>query len=128
MTSWTNSACAVLLTLTFAAAAGAASPGSSPGPQKPTGVPDRPPIAYPTAAYDAGVEGYVRLRIVIAPDGAVTDATVVEAHPVGWFEEAAITGVKHWRYRAPGREVIAEVLVEFKLPPEEEPETVTPGK
>jgi TonB family protein len=128
MTSWTNAACAFLLTLTFAAAAGATPAGDPPNPQKPIGGPDRPPIAYPTAAYDAGVEGYVRLRIVIAPDGAVIDATVVEANPVGWFEEAAVTGVKRWRYRAPGREVIAEVLVEFKLPPEEEPETVIPGK
>jgi TonB family protein len=123
MTPWTKSACAFLLAITFAAAAGATSGGAPP---------HRPPIAYPTAAYDAGVEGYVKLRVVIAPDGAVTDATVIEANPAGWFEEAAVSGVKRWRYRAPGREVIAEILVEFKLPPVEEPEpgkeTVTPWK
>lgn len=114
----------VPVALAFAAAAGATSTAD---PQKPVG-PDRPPLEYPVAAYDAGVEGYVRLRIVIAPDGAVTDATVIDAQPPGWFEEAAVSGVKCWRYRAPGREIIAEVVVEFKFPPEEEPETVTPRK
>jgi protein TonB len=126
MTNWTNNAAAFLLALTFAAAA-AAGPTSTAAPAAPpTGSPDRPPIDYPAAAYDAGIEGYVRLRIVIAPDGAVTDATVIKAEPEGWFEEAAIAGVKRWRYRAPGREIVAEVQFEFKLPPQEYPDTTTP--
>jgi TonB family protein len=118
MTGWTKSACALLLALTVTAAAGA----TSIDPPKPPRA-NRPPIEYPAAAYDAGVEGYVRLRVVIAPDGAVTDATVIKADPPGWFEEAAVNGVKRWRYLPPGREIIAEVQVEFKMPPPEEPGT-----
>jgi hypothetical protein len=40
---------------------------------------------------------------------------VVSAKPPGWFEQAAIQGVKRWRYKATGRVVIAEIDVEFKL-------------
>ena len=79
---------------------------------------DRPGFSYPQAAYEAGIEGVVTLRIVIGADGIVKEATVVKADPPGWFEEAAVTGIKRWRYKPPGREVISTIVVEFKIPPQ----------
>ncbi|MDZ4870556.1 MAG: TonB family protein, partial [Alphaproteobacteria bacterium] len=75
----------------------------------------RPPIRYPRRAEEQEKEGVVRVRVTIQPDGTVTDVVVVSARPPGWFEQAAIDGVKRWRYKAPGRVVVAEVDVEFKL-------------
>ena len=75
----------------------------------------RPPIRYPRRAEEQEKEGVVRVRVTIQPDGTVSDVVVVSARPPGWFEQAAIDGVKRWRYKAPGRVVVAEVDVEFKL-------------
>ncbi|MGH8596484.1 MAG: TonB family protein, partial [Gammaproteobacteria bacterium] len=49
------------------------------------------------------------------PDGSVIDAVVVDARPSGWFERAAIDGVKRWRYQPSGRTIQTEVEIEFKL-------------
>jgi protein TonB len=80
-------------------------------------APHKPPPRYPKAAYAANVEGKVLLGIVIAPDGRVSEARVVRATPSGWFEEAAIECVKQWRYRPPGREVHAQLSIDFALAP-----------
>lgn len=76
---------------------------------------EQPSPEYPQRAVEAGKEGLVRLRITIAPDGTVTDAVVISARPPGWFENAAIRGVKRWRYQPPGRVLQTEVEIEFKL-------------
>jgi TonB family protein len=75
----------------------------------------QPQPQYPKRALEAEKEGIVRLRITIGPDGAVTDAQVVNAQPRGWFENAAISAVKRWRYQPSGRTIQTEVEIEFKL-------------
>ena len=60
-------------------------------------------------------EGSVRLHITIGPDGSVVDAVVVTSRPSGWFETAAINGVKRWRYQPSGRTISTDVEIEFKL-------------
>jgi TonB family protein len=75
----------------------------------------QPSPPYPPRALDAGKEGTVRLRLTIAPDGQVSDAVAIHGDPPGWFERAAESGAKHWRYAPPGRAVTTEVDVEFKL-------------
>ena len=75
----------------------------------------QPQPAYPQRALEAEREGVVRLRVTIAPDGSVADATVIDARPSGWFENAAIGAVRRWRYEAPGRIVVTEAEIEFKL-------------
>jgi TonB family protein len=75
----------------------------------------QPQPQYPRRALEAEKEGIVRLRITIGPDGSVTDAVVVSAQPRGWFENAAISAVKRWRYRPSGRTIQTEVEIEFKL-------------
>jgi protein TonB len=75
----------------------------------------KPPPRYPERALEAEREGIVRIRITINPDGSVGDAVVVSSKPEGWFENAALSAVKRWRYKASGRSITTIVEVEFKL-------------
>lgn len=75
----------------------------------------QPQPQYPRRALEAEKEGTVRLRITIAPDGSVSDAVVVNAVPRGWFESAAISAVKRWRYQPSPHTIQTEVEIEFKL-------------
>lgn len=75
----------------------------------------QPQPEYPRRALEAEKEGTVRLRVTIAPDGTVADAVVVTAVPRGWFENAAISAVKRWRYPPSGRTIQTEVEIEFTL-------------
>ena len=69
-------------------------------------APTRPPLfmagegpIYPSEAKAQGVEGYVELRYAVTVDGAVDAVEVVDAQPVGVFEEAALNAVRAWRYK-----------------------------
>jgi len=75
----------------------------------------QPQPLYPERAIEAEKEGVVRLRITIAPDGSIADAVVVSAQPRGWFENAALSAVKRWRYQPSGRTIQTDVEIEFKL-------------
>ncbi|MFM9862979.1 MAG: energy transducer TonB [Micropepsaceae bacterium] len=75
----------------------------------------KPPPTYPDRAVDAEKEGVVQLRITIQPNGAVSEAAVVRARPEGWFETAALSAVKRWRYESSGRISTTVVEIEFKL-------------
>jgi TonB family protein len=80
---------------------------------------ERVPPVYPEAARKRHMEGTVRLRIAVAPDGSVADVRVLSGHSV--LTQAAIDAVRRWRY-APtlvdGRPVtvISRVAVEFWAP------------
>ena len=70
------------------------------------GGPTRPPLfmagdgpVYPPEARAQGVEGYVELRYAVTVDGTVESLRVVDAKPVGVFEEAALNAVRAWRYK-----------------------------
>ncbi|MBI3472040.1 MAG: TonB family protein, partial [Candidatus Solibacter usitatus] len=52
---------------------------------------------YPPAAVQKGVSGTVRLRVVIAKDGAVRDLKVVSGNPL--LIGAASDAVRKWLYR-----------------------------
>ncbi|NOT40697.1 MAG: TonB family protein [Alphaproteobacteria bacterium] len=54
-------------------------------------------------------------RITIHPNGAVSEAAVVAARPQGWFETAALSAVRRWRYESTGRVSTTVVEIEFKL-------------
>ena len=76
---------------------------------------EQPQPVYPRRALEAEREGSVRLHITIGPDGSVLEAVVVSSRPTGWFETAAINGVKRWRYQPSGRTISTDVEIEFKL-------------
>lgn len=54
---------------------------------------------YPRQAARARISGWVKLRIVVNPDGSVRDARAVDAQPRGLFEAAAVTAAMRGRFR-----------------------------
>lgn len=90
-------------------------PPDPPVSNTPPPAASKPPPVYPERAIDADREGVVKVRIVIQPNGQVSEADVVSAQPKGWFEEAALAAVKRWRYQASGRISKTVVEIEFKL-------------
>ncbi|MEA1893163.1 MAG: TonB family protein [Campylobacterota bacterium] len=58
----------------------------------------RPPLEYPADALSSGLKGYVVINILIAKDGSVELAKVLEAQPTGIFDHAALNAVRSWRF------------------------------
>lgn len=54
---------------------------------------------YPRQAAMAKISGWVRLRIVVNPDGSVREARAIDAQPRGIFEAAAVTAALRGRFR-----------------------------
>lgn len=80
------------------------------------------PPTWPEAA--AGIEGWVRLRFTLLPNGTVTDVEVQEAHPAGVFDASAVEALRQWKYEPverDGKKVAqrAEIQIKYALPREE---------
>jgi protein TonB len=80
----------------------------------------RIPPQYPYRAQRRGIEGWVRVSLLITEQGTVQDVVVVEAEPAGMFENAAIQAVSKWKFkpRIEGGKPVAiraEQVVTFKL-------------
>lgn len=75
----------------------------------------QPKPVYPRRALEREKEGVVRVRLTIAPDGTVSEAVVVASEPAGLFDAAALDAVRRWRYQPPGRPLVTEAVIEFKL-------------
>jgi len=78
------------------------------------------PAKYPRKAKVAKIEGYVKLKIVIRPDGTVSTATVIESKPKRLFDQAAKDAVLRYKFKAKmvdGKPVkqTATQVIEFKL-------------
>ena len=58
----------------------------------------RPPLEYPEAALRDGIKGYVIINILIAKDGSVEIAKVLESKPTGIFDASALSAVRSWRF------------------------------
>jgi TonB family protein len=76
---------------------------------------EQPQPRYPRRALEREKEGVVRVRLTIGPDGTVSEAVVVASQPAGLFDDAALEAVRRWRYQAPGRALVTEAVIEFKL-------------
>jgi TonB family protein len=90
-------------------------PDPPPVSNTPPRAASKPPPIYPERAIDANREGVVQVRITIQPSGMVSEAAVVSARPQGWFETAALSAVRRWRYESSGRISTTVVEIEFKL-------------
>jgi protein TonB len=69
------------------------------------GAVDQPPRAiaasspsYPARARAQGVEGYVKIRLLVGADGQVVEAKILDAQPRGVFEQSASSAVRQWRF------------------------------
>jgi periplasmic protein TonB len=59
-----------------------------------------PPV-YPMRAKRLGIEGWVRVNILVSAEGDVEDVEILESEPKGVFENSVIQNVRSWRY-SPG--------------------------
>ena len=85
----------------------------------------QPPIAlhreapaYPAAVCDSGIEGSVEVALTILRDGGVGWVKVLHADPPGYFEQAAVDGVRRWRFepaRQDGRPVECRLLTRVRF-------------
>jgi len=58
-----------------------------------------PPTTYPSDARRAGLNGWVQIELVVAPDGSVRSARAIDAQPKGVFEAAAVMTAQRCRFK-----------------------------
>lgn len=88
---------------------------------------DRPPKVvlktppeYPLAARSRNIGGFVELRILVSAGGAIESIKVAKSEPEGFFDSAALSAVKRWRFEPAiqaGRAVAAwtQQRIKFEL-------------
>ena len=59
----------------------------------------RPPVAYPRSELSSGREGTVTIMAQVLADGSVGHTEVARSSHVAAMDEAALAGVKKWKYR-----------------------------
>lgn len=64
----------------------------------------QPIPAFPESARLAGAEGFVEVAWTVLRDGRVGWARILRAEPSGFFEAAAIEGVRQWRFEPARRD------------------------
>jgi TonB family protein len=73
---------------------------------------------YPAEAQNKGIQGVVKLKILISRSGDVTQAILISGHPM--LAQAAIDAVKQWKYKPyvqDGKAVSIETAVSVAFPP-----------
>lgn len=105
---------------------GEAEPGAPTGPAAETPVfwkmkplETRPPV-YPPRCLRLGIEGTVRVRVLVGEDGRVQEVTVGKSSGDAALDEAALEAVSRWRFEPARRDGVpvrawAVVPIEFKL-------------
>jgi protein TonB len=58
----------------------------------------RAPLEYPSEAAKEGIKGYVIINLLVAKDGTVELAKILESQPAGVFDAVAINSVQSWRF------------------------------
>jgi protein TonB len=60
----------------------------------------RIPPRYPSRAASRRIEGWVKIEFTITEEGTVKDAVVVDSHPKNIFDQAALSAIKRWKFKA----------------------------
>jgi protein TonB len=74
---------------------------------------------YPPEAKAKGIEGLVRIDVVVNSEGSVTEAEATRGPEI--LKTAAVEAVRQWKYKPLGVEVSATVHVNYKLGPKPQP-------
>ncbi|DAB40039.1 MAG TPA: hypothetical protein CFH81_07445 [Sulfurovum sp. UBA12169] len=61
-------------------------------------VVSRGPLEYPQEAAKKRIKGFVMVNLLIGKDGSVEIAKVIASSPAGIFDQAALSGVRSWRF------------------------------
>ena len=75
---------------------------------------------YPRNELLAGVEGWVKVRFTVEPDGSVSSPRVVDSRPPRVFDSSALRAIKKWKFKpkvvngVPVQQAGTQ-LIEFKL-------------
>jgi len=82
-------------------------------------VETRPPV-YPPRCLRMGIEGTVRVRVLVGENGRVQEVTVGKSSGEAALDEAAMEAVRYWRFEPAKRDGVpvrawAIVPIEFKL-------------
>ncbi len=56
--------------------------------------------SYPKRARANGVEGFVKMNLLVDESGRVSRIKIIESRPSGTFDEAARTAVKQWTFQS----------------------------
>jgi len=75
---------------------------------------------YPRNELLAGVEGWVKVRFTVEPDGSVSSPRVVQSKPPRVFDSSALRAIKKWKFKPKVVNGVAvqqdgTQLIEFKL-------------
>tara|TARA_B100000674_G_scaffold341880_1_gene285855 strand:- start:1836 stop:2447 length:612 start_codon:yes stop_codon:yes gene_type:complete len=75
---------------------------------------------YPRNELLAGVEGWVKVRFTVEPDGSVSSPKVVESKPPRVFDSSALRAIKKWKFKPKVVNGVAvsqdgTQIIEFKL-------------
>ncbi|HEV2400043.1 MAG TPA: energy transducer TonB [Candidatus Sulfotelmatobacter sp.] len=75
---------------------------------------ERTATPYPPLARNMGLQGTVKLEVIVAPDGTVKEAQIKGGHPV--LAQAAANAVRRWKWEPATHE--SRETVEIKFSPE----------
>ncbi len=75
---------------------------------------------YPRNELLAGVEGWVKVRFTVEPDGSVSSPRVVDSRPPRVFDSSALRAIKKWKFKPKVVNGVAvsqdgSQIIEFKL-------------
>jgi TonB family protein len=69
------------------------------------------PVQYPKALREKGIQGDVRLKVFIKPDGSVKDTELLGGNPI--LAESAQKSVGKWKFSPGNSETTVDVVVHF---------------
>jgi TonB family protein len=69
------------------------------------------PVEYPQLLKERGIQGDVRLKVFIKPDGSVKDTELLGGNPI--LAQSAQKSVRQWKFSPLNSDSSVEVVVHF---------------
>ena len=69
------------------------------------------PVQYPKTLREKGIQGDVRLKVFIKPDGSVRNTELLGGNPI--LAESAQKSVGKWKFSSANSETTVEIVVHF---------------